>query len=242
MTYKYQQVEIVNVTYITRNLALIPKLLDLLDVRGCLVTIDAMGCQTKIAKKIVDKGGDYLLPVKGNQERLQTALDGIFSIGRLELPETEAYTTKEKGHGREEIRMCMVADASEIGDLVFEWPGLKTLGYVVSFRTEKDMQTTVAVKFYISSAKLDSKALLEASRAHWSVENNLHWQLDISMNEDSCRIRQQNSTENLATVRHTSLNLLKNEKSFEGGIKRKHKQANRSDSYRELVVSGLSLL
>jgi predicted transposase YbfD/YdcC len=117
----------------------IPKLLDLLDIRGCLVTIDAIGCQTKIAKKIVDKSGDYLLPVKGNQERLQTALDGIFSIGRLELPETEAYTTKEKGHGREEIRMCMVADASEIGDLVFEWPGLKTLGYVVSFRTEKDM-------------------------------------------------------------------------------------------------------
>ena len=136
----------------------------------------------------------------------------------------------------------MIADADEIGDLVFEWPGLKTLGYVVSFRTEKDMQTTVAVKFYISSAKLDTKSLLEASRAHWSVENNLHWQLDISMNEDSCRIRQQNSTENLATVRHTSLNLLKNEKSFDGGIKRKHKQANRSDSYRELVVSGLSLL
>ena len=104
------------------------------------------------------------------------------------------------------------------------------------------METTVAVKFYISSAKLDAKSLLEASRAHWSVENNLHWQLDISMNEDSCRIRQQNSTENLATVRHTSLNLLKNEKSFDGGIKRKHKQANRSDSYRELVISGLSLL
>jgi len=185
----------------SNEITAIPKLLDLLDVRGCIVTIDAMGCQTKIAKKIVDKGGDYLLPVKGNQERLQTALDGIFSIGRLELPETEAYTTKEKGHGREEIRMCMVTDADEIGDLVFEWSGLKTLGYVVSFRTEKDMQTTVAVKFYISSAKLDSKSLLEASRAHWAVENNLHWQLDISMHEDSCRIRQQNSTENLELIK-----------------------------------------
>ena len=135
----------------------------------------------------------------------------------------------------------MVADASEIGDLVFEWPALKTLGYVVSFRTEKGKETTVAVKFYISSAELDAKALLNASRDHWSVENNLHWQLDVSMNEDACRIRQRNSTENLATVRHTSLNLLKNEKSFTGGIKRKHKQANRSDIYREKVVSGLSL-
>jgi predicted transposase YbfD/YdcC len=153
----------------SNEITAIPKLLDLLDVRGCLVTIDAIGCQTKIAKKIVDKGGDYLLPVKGNQERLQTALDGIFSIGRLELPETEVYTTKEKGHGREDSRMCMVADADEIGYLVFEWPGLKTPGYVVSFRTEKDMQTTVAVKFYISSAKLDAKSLLGASRTHWTV-------------------------------------------------------------------------
>ena len=226
----------------SNEITAIPKLLDLLDIRGCLVTIDAMGCQTKIAKKIVDKGGDYLLPVKGNQKKLQSALDGIFSIHRLEDKETEAYSTSEKGHGREEVRHCMVANASEIGDLVFEWAGLKTLGYVVSFRTEKGKETTAAVKFYISSADLDAKALLNASRAHWSVENNLHWQLDVSMNEDACRIRQRNSTENLATVRHTSLNLLKSEKSFEGGIKRKHKQANRSDSYREQVISGLSLL
>jgi predicted transposase YbfD/YdcC len=93
-----------------------------------------------------------------------------------------------------------------------------------------------------SSAELDAKSFLTAALKHWFAENNLHWQLDISMNEDSCRIRQQNSTENLATVRHTSLNLLKNEKPLDGGIKRKHKQENRSDSYRELVVSGLSLL
>ena len=226
----------------SNEITAIPTLLDLLDIRGCLVTIDAMGTQTKIAKKIVNKGGDYLLPVKGNQKKLQSALHDIFSISRLEAKETEAYSTSEKGHGREENRHCMVADASEIGDLVFEWPALKTLGYVVSFRTEKGKETTVAVKLYISSAELNAKALLNASRDHWSVENNLHWQLDVSMNEDACRIRQHNSTENLATVRHTSLNLLKSEKSFSGGIKRKHKQANRSDNYREKIISGLSLL
>ena len=170
----------------------IPKLLDLLDIRGCLITIDAMGCHTKIAKKIVDKGGDYLLPVKGNQKRLQKALDSIFSIARLEAKETESYTTSEKGHGREETRHCMVANASEIGDLVFEWPGLKTLGYVVSLRAKKGEASVATVKFYISSATLDAKSLLTASREHWSVENNLHWQLDVSMNEDSCRIRQNN--------------------------------------------------
>ncbi len=226
----------------SNEITAIPTLLDLLDIRGCLVTIDAMGCQTKIAKKIVDKGGNYLLPVKGNQKKLQSALDGIFSINRLEDKETEAYSTSEKGHGREEVRHCMVVNASEIGDLAFEWTSLKTLGYVVSFRTEKGKKTTAAFKFYISSAELDAKSLLNASREHWSVENKLHWQLDVSMNEDACRIRQKNSTENLATVRHTSLNLLKADDSFQGGIKRKHKQANRSDSYREKIVSGLSLL
>jgi len=112
----------------SNEITAIPKLLDLLDIRGCFVTIDAMGCQTKIAKKIVDKGGDYLLPVKGNQERLQTALQNIFSINRLELKETETYSTSEKGHGREEVRHCMVAvSADEIDDLAFEWAGLKRL-------------------------------------------------------------------------------------------------------------------
>jgi len=126
--------------------------------------------------------------------------------------------------------------------LAFEWAGLKTLGYVVSFRTEKGEKTTTAFKFYIRSAELDAKSLLTAAREHWSVENNLHWQLDISMNEDACRIRQKNSTENLATVRHVALNLLKTDGYFKGGIKRKHKQANRSDDYRETIVSGLSLI
>jgi len=98
----------------SNEITAIPKLLDLLDIRGCVITIDAMGCQTKIAKKIVDKGGDYLLPVKGNQKKLQSALDGIFSISRLEAKETETYTSSEKGHGREETRHCMVADAAKL--------------------------------------------------------------------------------------------------------------------------------
>lgn len=226
----------------SNEITAIPKLLDLLDIRGCLITIDAMGTQTKIAKKIVDKGGDYLLPVKGNQKKLQEALHKVFSIARLEAEDSEAYTTTEKGHGRKETRHCMVVDADEIGDLAFEWTGLKTLGYVVSFRANKGEASTATVKFYISSAALDAKSLLNAARAHWSVENNLHWQLDVSMNEDACRIRQYNSTENLATVRHVALNLLKEDDTFTGGIKRKHKQANRSDSYREAIVSGLSLI
>lgn len=226
----------------SNEITAIPKLLDLLDIRGCLITIDAMGTQTKIAKKIVDKGGDYLLPVKGNQERLQSALDNVFSIERLELKETKSYSTSDKGHGRKEIRHCMVAQADEIGDLAFEWPGLQTLGYVVSLREKNGEACIASVKFYISSAELDAISLLSAAREHWSVENKLHWQLDVSMNEDACRIRQKNSTENLATVRHVALNLLKTDRSFTGGIKRKHKQANRSDTYREAIVSGLSLI
>ena len=93
--------------------------------------------------------------------------------------------------------------------MAFEWAELKTLCYVVSFRAKKDEASTAIVKFYISSAELDAKSLLTAAREHWSVENNLHWQLDVSMNEGACRVRQKNSTENLATVRHVALNLLK---------------------------------
>lgn len=95
---------------------------------------------------------------------MQSSLDSIFPINRLENKETEAYWTSEKGHGREEVRHCMVVNASEIGDLAFEWTGLKTLGYVVSFRTKKDKETAVAFKFYISSAALDAKSLLTAYR------------------------------------------------------------------------------
>ena len=130
-------------------------------------------------------------------------------------------------------------DTSEIGDLAFEWPGLKAIGYTLSFRTEKGKETTSSSKYYICSEKLSSEQFLNATRAHWSVENSLHWKLDVGMDEDSCRIRRQNAVENLASVRHVVLNLLKKTQTFKAGVKRKLHKANRCDIYRAEVLSAL---
>ena len=212
----------------------------LLDIRGCMITIDAMGCQTKIAKKIVDKGGNYLLAVKGNQPKLHDALKKVFNAKRLEENCSEVFSTYEKGHGRAEDRHGLISlDASEIGDLAFEWPGLKSIGHTLSFRTEKGKETTSSSKYYISSEELSSEQFLNATRAHWSIENSLHWKLDVGMDEDSCRIRRENAVENLASVRHVVLNLLKNTGSFKAGMKRKLHKANRCDIYRAEVLNAL---
>lgn len=125
-----------------------------------------------------------------------------------------------KGHGRIKERHGLISlDTSEIGDLAFEWPGLKSIRYTLSFRTEKGKETTSSSKYYISSDKLSSEQFLNATRAHWSVENSLHWKLDVGMDEDSCRISRQNAVENLASVRHVALNLLKKTQTFKAGVK-----------------------
>ena len=223
----------------SNEITAIPALLKLLDIRGCLVTIDAMGCQTKIAKKIVDGGGDYLLAVKGNQKRLEKALSEIFTVAKMEAATANTFAQSEKSHGREETRLHMVShDLTELGDIEFEWPELKTLGYIVSFRTEKGEQTEAAFRFYISSAKLSVEEFAHAAREHWSIEVKLHWKLDTALNEDACRIRRENASENYAVVRHTALNLLNAESTFKAGIKRKQKRANRSISYLEQVLTG----
>jgi predicted transposase YbfD/YdcC len=223
----------------SNEITAIPKLLKLLDIRGCLITIDAMGCQTKIAKQVVDGSGDYLLAVKGNQPKLLAAMDKVFSIGKLESAEENVLSQTEKGHGREETRHHMIThDLIELGDIAFEWPALKSLGYIVSFRTEKGKTTEASFRFYISSAKLSVQEFANAAREHWSIEVKLHWKLDTALNEDACRIRRENSAENYAIVRHTALNLLNADKTFKASIKRKQKRANRKTDYINQVLTG----
>lgn len=223
----------------SNEITAIPALLTLLNIRGCLVTIDAMGCQTKIAKCIVDGGGDYLLAVKGNQKRLKNGLNEIFSAAKLDAAVTNTLAQSEKSHGREETRLHMVShDVSELGDIALEWPGLKSLGYVISFRAGKGGVSEASFRFYISSAKLSVEDFANAVRDHWSIEVKLHWKLDTALNEDGCRIRRENAAENFAVVRHTALNLLNAETSFKGGIKRKQKRANRNTRYLEQVLTG----
>ncbi|WED24147.1 ISAs1 family transposase [Vibrio sp. JC009] len=224
----------------SNEITAIPELLKLLEIRGCLVTIDAMGCQKEIAKQIVDKGADYLFAVKGNQPKLEEAMGKAFNSAMLNSYEGDKYSTQEKGHGRTETRMALVShDPSELGDVEFDWADLSTLGVVVSIRQEGDQPAEeMTIRYYISSAKLTAKELMEKSRAHWSIEVQMYWRLDVGMNEDSCRIQREHAGENLAVVRHIALNLLTEEKTFKAGIKRKQKKANRSNAYLSLVLAG----
>jgi predicted transposase YbfD/YdcC len=130
-------------------------------------------------------------------------------------------------------------DLSELGDLVFEWPELKSLGYIVSFRTEKGKTTEASARFYISSAELSVEEFANAAREHWAIEVKLHWKHDTAMHEDASRVRRENSAENYATVGHTALNLLNAAKTFKASITRKQKKANQNTGYIEQVLTGL---
>lgn len=224
----------------SNEITAIPELLELLSIKGCLVTIDAMGCQKSIANKIIRKEADYLLAVKDNQKKLNQAMNEIFNATMLNSFEGDKIVVQEKGHGRTETRLCLVEhNVDLLGDLAFEWSQLTTLGVVVSIRQEGNKPAeTMQIKHYISSAKLSAKELLEGTRSHWSIENQMHWRLDVGFNEDNCRIRREQAGENFAVIRHASLNLLTAETSFKAGIKRKQKKANRSNAYLSKVLAG----
>lgn len=224
----------------SNEITAIPELLNLLNISGCLVTIDAMGCQKKIANKILSKNADYILAVKGNQGRLEQAFNDYFSLELLEEPDADTYSTQEKGHGRTETRLSLVTqDTSVLGDIAFDWPELTTVGIVGSIRQVGDVvPRDITIKYYISSAKLNVKELLEATRSHWSIEVQLHWRLDVGMNEDKCRIQRGEGGENLSVIRHIALNLLNADKSFKAGLKRKQTKAGRNNEYLSRILTG----
>ena len=225
----------------SNEITAIPELLKLLDISGCLVTIDAMGCQKKIASEILNKNADYLLAVKGNQKRLEQKFDDIFDVSDFQADdESNCYASQNKSHGRLETRLHKVShDINLLDDIALEWPGIKTLGYIVSFRKEGDKPVTEpSVRYYISSAKLSAEELAHAAREHWAIEVKLHWKLDVALREDACRIRRGDAAENFSKIRHVALNLLNKDQTFKAGIKRKQKRAGRSESYLTAVLTG----
>ncbi len=226
----------------SNEITAIPELLQLLELKGCLVTLDAMGCQRKIAQTILDKEADYLLAVKGNQGKLAEAFDAWYTPTMWNGKDVDACSTQEKGHGRLETRLCVASDdVTPLGDLAFEWPALKTIGIVATLREENGIPPNaedIELRYYISSAKLTAPELLAATRAHWSIENQLHWRLDIGMREDECQIIRGAGAENLAVCRHIAMNLLTTETSFKAGIKRKQKRAGRNNEYLSQILVG----
>ena len=174
----------------SNEITAIPKLLDLLDVKGYLITIDAMGCQKKIAQKILDKEADYLLTVKGNQGMLKQVFDDYFRMDMLQNFDGSSDSTQEKSHGRIETRVALVnLDLSVLGDIEHEWPELKSMGIVASIRQESAVATEqdVSVRYYICSKELEAQKLLEATRSHWGVEV-MHWLLDTAFCEDQADV------------------------------------------------------
>jgi len=195
----------------SNEITAIPKLLELLDLKGSLVTIDAMGCQKKIAKQIKDQDADYILALKGNQGNLHDEVKTFFTEeikNNFEDTKCDFYEDFDKAHGRIEIRKCWsTEDVNWITNLE-KWEGLKSISMVESTRIIDNKKTT-ETRFYISSIPANAKKISWAIRSHWRIENSLHWILDVTFNEDNSRIRRKNAPENMAIIRHAALNVLR---------------------------------
>ena len=211
----------------------IKRILKLLDISKCTVTIDAIGCQKEIAKAIVNRGGNYVLCVKDNQKEVRSAIETAFKVVE-QRPYKEYSDTgerKEKSHGRIETRRYLTLPLTYTPYLKDDWEGIQSITKVIRTRTIDGEETTIGVWYYISTHSYLSDKIAEAIRNHWNIENNLHWQLDISFHEDQCRARIKNSAECFSLLRKISMAYLKKDLESKVGIKCKRKMACWSDQY-----------
>lgn len=230
----------------SNEITAIPQLLKALEISGCIITIDAMGCQTEIAKTIVEEEADYVLALKDNQGNLFEDTQKLFED--LESSQYQAYPynyekTVNKGHGRIEIRECWtISDPQILCHLrgFKNWEKLLTVSCIRSQRWIGD-EKTCEDRFHIASI-LGAKRVLAAVRSHWGIENSLHWTLDMAFDEDHCRVRKDHGSENFAILRHIALNLLKQEKTSKRSINGKRLLAGWMEDYLLKVLSGLSQL
>jgi predicted transposase YbfD/YdcC len=223
----------------SNEITAIPELIKVLDIAGCLVTIDAMGCQKEIVKSIAEKSGEYIIALKKNQGNLYKNVEEIFKEAISKGFEGFKYSefhTKEDKHGREEIRhYLMLSDIEERIDTDKKWVNLQSVGMVEYIR-KVNGKTKVETGYYISSLTNNAKLLGESVRTHWGIENSLHWVLDVAFREDDCRIRKDNAPQNFAVIRHIAVNLLGKEKSQKLGTKSKQFCAGWDDEYLEKIL------
>jgi len=227
----------------SNEITAIPQLLHMLELAGCIVTIDAIGCQREIAEAIVELEADYVLTVKENQghlyEDIKELFDAAAEVNFKEVPHDYCRTV-DKGHGRLEIRQCWtICDPQQVGYLrnLTGWRNLRTVVKVVDER-QVNGATTSRTRYFISSLGGDARQMLKVVRHHWGIENALHWILDIAFREDDSRVRKDNGPANFAILRHIALNLLKQEKSVKAGIKAKRLKAGWDEEYLLALLLG----
>ena len=224
----------------SNEITAIPKLLEMLEINGCIVTIDAMGTQKEIAEKIIEKGADYILSLKENQKTLyndvKLYLDDIIK-DKEDIKSSDYHKTTEKGHGRIEIRKCVISE--EIGWLhnKSEWSGLHGIGAIYCEIEENGKKSKQSHYFIYSCRGMTAQQIMKHKRSHWSIENSLHWVLDMAFREDESRARKDNSAENFNVLRQIAFNILKSEKSFKGSITDKQFKCLLDSKYLDKIVN-----
>lgn len=217
----------------------IPKLLKLLDIKDTLITIDAIATTKKNAALIIDLEADYLLALKKNNKHLFLEVESFFKHFEDTPLIVDFFQSEEKAHGRQEKRTCQIITDLNLFPDVADWKGLQTLICIESQRTY-NKKISNEKRYYVSSLKPDAKALAKAIRKHWTVENELHWSLDVAFNEDRCRVKHKQAAANLAATRRFSLGLLKNAKVSKLGMKNQRLQAAWDDNFLEKIFNFFS--
>ena len=222
----------------SNEITVVPELLERLELKGCIVTLDAMGCQRAIAAQVQEGGGDYVLSLKRNHRGLEAEVRGYFEAAREEdynRPEIGNEETSEEGHGRIEHRSYFLStDLSSLSG-VEKWRGLKGIGLVESER-HGEGRVSIEQRYYLTSLG-DVKRFQQAVRSHWGIENQLHWRLDVTFREDESRIRRGNGPHNMGVIRHVAMNLLKGEKT-KISYRKKRVRAALNDDFRAKLLMG----
>lgn len=213
----------------SNEITAIPKLLEVLLLKNCIVTIDAMGCQTQIAAKIVSKDADYILAVKENQSQLHQDIEDEFRFGK----NIETTTDQELNHGRIETRKCCIINDFKFIKPSNKWKKLSSIVRIESTREFKNANKAIekATRYYISSIEAKPQDFQKAIRSHWAIENKLHWTLDVAFSEDASRKRIGNAAQNFSILKKIALNLLKKDTTAKVGVKSRRLKAAWSNSY-----------
>lgn len=222
----------------SNEITAIPELLRVLKLKGCIVTIDAMGCQTKIAAEAVKAGADYVLSLKGNQDTIfkevKSFMDDADGCGFADIVH-DVYETSERGHGRKETRCYKITSEIEWLTQHSLWEKLTSIGMVESTREIKG-EITIERRYFLCSIPANARTFAKAVRDHWAIENKLHWSLDVTFKEDQCRARTEYGAQNLMVLRHMAVNILKAETTSKRGIKGRQKVAAWDPSYLETLL------